>query len=245
MVSGCLVKIKEDLCSKSISSLPVLSTVAAFPWSCRYMCYFFDPGNILLVGFPKPLAPWSDISWGTWQYLTSSPHYFLDPGNISWTVFVMSLILVIFPEPGKVTSASYPDPPSHFLRPRWQSFSSRTSCHRHILCSVFLFYHQILKIIYPSSHFLRPRWQIALSIVFMVDLSTSALENVKWFTQTNQAIIVIFCFLGMFSHVSHVLVDCPTQLICIWIFICWVGSGNSIQGVVKCSSSYFRQEWTF
>ena len=151
MVSGCLVKIKEDLCSKSISSLPVLSTVAAFPWSCRYMCYFFDPGNILLVGLPKPLAPWSDISWGTWQYHTSSPHYFLDPGNISWTVFVMSLILVIFPEPGKVTSASYPDPPSHFLRPRWQTFSSCTSCHRHILCSVFLFYHQILKIIYYNT----------------------------------------------------------------------------------------------
>ena len=41
------------------------------------------------------------------------------------------------------------------------------------------------------------------------------------------------------------LVDCPTQIICIWIFICWVGGGISIQGVVKCSSSYFRQEWTF
>ena len=34
---------------------------------------------------------------------------------------------------------------------------------------------------------------------------------------------------------------CPTQLICTWIFICRVGGGDSIQGVVKCSSSYFRQ----
>ena len=41
------------------------------------------------------------------------------------------------------------------------------------------------------------------------------------------------------------LVDYPTQLICTWIFICWIGGGDSIQGVVKCSSSYFRQEWTF
>ena len=71
----------------------------------------------------------------------------------------MSLILVIFPEPGKVTSASYPDPPSHFLRPRWQTLSSRTSCHRHILClhcSVFLCYHQILHISYIIIYILPP-----------------------------------------------------------------------------------------
>ena len=37
----------------------------------------------------------------------------------------------------------------------------------------------------------------------------------------------------------------PTQLICPWIFICWVGGGDSIQEVVKCLSSYFRQKWTF
>ena len=95
---GCLVRIKQDLCSKSISPLPVFPTVASFPWSWRYICYFFDPGNILLVGLPKPLAPGNDISWGTSQYHTSSPYYFLDPGNISWTVFVISLILAIFPE---------------------------------------------------------------------------------------------------------------------------------------------------
>ena len=41
------------------------------------------------------------------------------------------------------------------------------------------------------------------------------------------------------------IVDCPTQLICTWIFICWVGGGDSIQGVVKCLSPYFRQEWAF
>ena len=49
------------------------------------------------------------------------------------------------------------------------------------------------------------RGQIASRIVIMVDMSLSALENIKWFTQTNQAIIVIFCLLGMISHVSHVL----------------------------------------
>ena len=37
----------------------------------------------------------------------------------------------------------------------------------------------------------------------------------------------------------------PTQLICTWIFICWVGGGNSIKGVVKCFSPYFTQEWAF
>ena len=41
------------------------------------------------------------------------------------------------------------------------------------------------------------------------------------------------------------LVDCPTQLICTWIFICWVGGGYSIQGVVKCLSPYFTQDWAF
>ena len=39
------------------------------------------------------------------------------------------------------------------------------------------------------------------------------------------------------------LVDCPTQPICTWIFICWVTGGYSIQGVVKCLSPCFRQEW--
>ena len=163
-------------------------------------------GNLAISYEQSLLFPWS------WQYCLDCIRHILDPGNISWTVFVMSLILVIFPEPGKVTSASYPDPPSHFLRPRWQTFSSRTSCHRHILClhcSVFLCYHQILQIIYhniyPPSHFVRLRWQIASSMVIMVDMSTSALENVKWFTRTNQAIIVIFRLLVMISHVSHVL----------------------------------------
>ena len=40
-----------------------------------------------------------------------------------------------------------------------------------------------------------------------------------------------------------VLVDCPTQLIFTWIFICWVGGGYSIQGGAKCLSPYFTQEW--
>ena len=39
----------------------------------------------------------------------------------------------------------------------------------------------------------------------MVDMSTSALENVKWFPQTNQAIIVIFCLLGMFTEHCSVM----------------------------------------
>ena len=36
-----------------------------------------------------------------------------------------------------------------------------------------------------------------------------------------------------------------TQLICTWIFICWVGSGYSIQGGAKCFGPYFTQEWPF
>ena len=143
---GCLVRIKQDLCSNSISPLLVFSTVASFPWSCRYICYNFDPGNILLVRLPKPLAPGSDISWGTWQYLTSSPHYFLDPGNISWTVLVISLILAIFLElflscpwsrwyflnQGKLRLLLTP------IRPPTSYAHAGKPCHRHILCSVFL-----------------------------------------------------------------------------------------------------------
>ena len=45
--------------------------------------------------------------------------------------------------------------------------------------------------------------------------------------------------------ITHYIVDCPTQLICTWIFICWVGGGYSIQGVAKCLSPYFTQEWAF
>ena len=41
------------------------------------------------------------------------------------------------------------------------------------------------------------------------------------------------------------LVDCPTQLICTWIFICWVGGGFSRQWGVNCLSPYFKQEWAF
>ena len=48
-----------------------------------------------------------------------------------------------------------------------------------------------------------------------------------------------------FWFVGLGLVDCPTQLICTWIFICWVGGGYSIQGVVKCLSPYFTQDWAF
>ena len=44
---------------------------------------------------------------------------------------------------------------------------------------------------------------------------------------------------------SWQVVHCPTQLICAWIFICWVGGGDSIQGVVKCSRSYLMQEGMF
>ncbi len=39
------------------------------------------------------------------------------------------------------------------------------------------------------------------------------------------------------------LVDCPTQLIYIWIVICWVGGGNPSRYVAKCLSAYFGQEW--
>ena len=48
-----------------------------------------------------------------------------------------------------------------------------------------------------------------------------------------------------FWFVGLGLVDCPTQLICTWIFICWVGGGYSIQGLVKCLSPYFTQDWAF
>ena len=50
---------------------------------------------------------------------------------------------------------------------------------------------------------------------------------------------------GHFGPFPLCLVDCPTQPICTWIFICWVGSGYSIQGVVKCLSPYFMQHWAF
>ena len=84
---------------KSISSLPVLSTVASFPWSCRYICHFFDPVNILLFGFPKPLAPGSDIqihvNWGTRLDI----HYTFYETNtdvISCFSFSLNLICIMF-----------------------------------------------------------------------------------------------------------------------------------------------------
>ena len=51
---------------------------------------------------------------------------------------------------------------------------------------------------------------------------------------------------GIRPGLPAVVVDCPTtQLICTWIFICWVGGGDSIHGGLKCLSSYFTQEWIF
>ena len=50
---------------------------------------------------------------------------------------------------------------------------------------------------------------------------------------------------GIRPGLPAVVVDCPSQLICTWIFICWVSGGDSTHGGVKCLSSYFTQEWTF
>ena len=44
-------------------------------------------------------------------------------------------------------------------------------------------------------------------------------------------------------HPSSEVVDCPTQLIYIWFFLCWVGGGNPSRYVAKCLSAYFGQEW--
>ena len=62
-----------------------------------------------------------------------------------------------------------------------------------------------------------------------------------WVSKPKNVILIQKCD----CHVPSCLVDCPTQLICTWIFICWVGGGYSIQGGAKCFGPYFTQEWAF
>ena len=62
-------------------------------------------------------------------------------------------------------------------------------------------------------------------------------ENIHSKTVDVEASVINFVFFlqTFFLPVAGgVIVDCPTQLICTWIFICRVGSGDSMKGAVKC-----------
>ena len=64
--------------------------------------------------------------------------------------------------------------------------------------------------------------------------------------------VIFLWFLPEFSWISHrisfgflpdsVLVDHPTQLICIWIFICWVGGGDLCGAAELCINGPCNQK---